>query len=40
MKFQFGARILYQERMLTIWHGSTYSGSEAQNIDEGTYTAA
>ena len=40
VKFQMGARILYQERMITIWHGSSYSATEAQNIDEGTYTAA
>jgi N4-gp56 family major capsid protein len=40
VKFQFGARILYQERMLTIWHGSSYSATEDQNIDEGDYTAA
>lgn len=40
VKFQFGARILYQERMLTIWHGSSYSATEDQNIDEGEYTAA
>lgn len=40
VKFQFGARILYQERILTIWHGSSYSATEDQNIDEGDYTAA
>jgi len=34
VKFEFGAKILYQERMLTIWHGSSYSGTEEQNIDE------
>ena len=34
VKFQMGARILYQERMLTVWHGSSYSATEEQNIDE------
>ena len=40
VKTSFGCRILYQERMLTIWHGSSYSATEDQNIDEGEYTAA
>ena len=40
VKFQLGARILYQERMLTIWHGSSYSATETQNIDDAEYTAA
>ena len=35
-----GARILYQERMITIWHGSSYSATESQNIDDAEYTAA
>ena len=34
VKFSFGARILYQERMLTVWHGSSYSATEDQNITE------
>lgn len=34
VKFEMGARILYQERMLTIWHGSSYSATEEQNITE------
>ena len=34
------AKILYQERMVTVWSGSSYSGTESQNINEGTYTAA
>lgn len=40
VKFEMGARILYQERMITVWHGSSYSATEEQNIDEGEYTAA
>ena len=40
VKFEMGAKILYQERMLTIWSGSSYSATEDQNIDEGEYTAA
>ena len=40
VKFEMGARILYQERMITVWHGSSYSATEAQNIDEGDVTAA
>ena len=40
VKFEMGARILYQERMITVWHGSSYSATEDQNIDEGEYTAA
>ena len=34
VKFEMGARILYQERMLTVWHGSSYSATEDQNITE------
>ena len=34
VKFEFGARILYQERMITVWHGSSYSATEEQNITE------
>ena len=40
VKTSFGCRILYQERILTVWHGSSYSATEEQNIDEGDYTAA
>lgn len=40
VKFEMGARILYQERMITVWHGSSYSATEAQNIDEGDVTLA
>ena len=40
VKFEMGARILYQERMITIWHGSSYSATEDQNIAEGEYTPA
>lgn len=40
VKFEMGAKILYQERMLTVWSGSSYSATEDQNIDEGDYTAA
>jgi N4-gp56 family major capsid protein len=39
-KFEMAAKILYQERMVTIWSGSSYSSVESQNIDEGEYTAA
>jgi hypothetical protein len=31
-KFEMAAKILYQERMVTIWSGSSYSATEAQNI--------
>lgn len=40
VKFEMGARILYQERMITVWHGSSYSATEDQNIAEGQYTPA
>ena len=33
-KFEMAAKILYQERMVTVWSGSSYSGTEAQNITE------
>lgn len=39
-KFEMAAKILYQERMVTVWCGSSYSSVESQNIDEGDYTAA
>ena len=34
------AKILYQERMLTVWSGSSYSSTATQNITEDTYTPA
>lgn len=34
VKFEMGAKILYQERMVTIWSGSSYSATEDQNITE------
>ena len=34
------AKILYPERMCTVWSGSSYSSVEEQNINEGEYTAA
>lgn len=33
-KFEMAAKILYQERMVTVWSGSSYSGTEEQNITE------
>ena len=33
-KFEMAAKILYQERMVTVWSGSSYSGTEDQNITE------
>ena len=30
-KFETAAKILYQERMVTIWHGSSYSGTATAN---------
>ena len=39
-KFEMAAKILYQERMCTVWSGSSYSSVEEQNINEGEYTAA
>ena len=32
-KFEMAAKILYQERMVTVWSGSSYSGTETQNVD-------
>ena len=34
VKFEMACKILYQERMLTVWSGSSYSGTETQNITE------
>ena len=33
-KFETAAKILYQERMVTVWCGSSYSAVEDQNITE------
>lgn len=33
-KFEMAAKILYQERMVTVWSGSSYSAVEEQNITE------
>ena len=33
-KFEMAAKILYQERMVTVWSGSSYSSTETQNITE------
>lgn len=33
-KFEMAAKILYQERMVAVWSGSSYSGTEEQNITE------
>ena len=30
-KFECAAKILYQERMCTVWSGSSYSGSDSEN---------
>ena len=30
-KCEFAAKILYQERMVTVWSGSSYSGSDSEN---------
>ena len=32
VKFEMAAKILYQERMVTVWSGSSYSGTEEENI--------
>ena len=37
-KFEMAAKILYQERMCTVWSGSSYSATETQNISEDTYS--
>ena len=34
VKFEMAAKILYQERMVTVWSGSSYSATETQNITE------
>ena len=33
-KFEMAAKILYQERMVTVWSGSSYSSIEEQNITD------
>ena len=30
-KFEVAAKILYQERMVTVWSGSSYSGTDSEN---------
>ena len=40
VKFEACAKILYQERMVTIWHGSSYSGTETDNVDMSSWEAA
>ena len=30
-KFEIAAKILYQERMVTVWSGSSYSGTDTEN---------
>ena len=39
-KMETACKILYQERMVTVWSGSSYSTTETQNIDDAEYTAA
>ena len=39
VKFEMAAKILYQERMVTIWSGSSYSGTETDNTDLTNYAA-
>jgi len=34
VKFEMGAKILYQERMLTVWSGSSYSSTAEDNTAE------
>ena len=30
-KFETAAKILYQERMVTVWSGSSYSSTDSEN---------
>ena len=30
-EFEVAAKILYQERICTVWSGSTYSGTDSEN---------
>ena len=39
-KFEMAAKILYQERMVTVWGGSSYSATETQNITDTEYSPA
>ena len=38
--FEMACKILYQERMITIWSGSSYSGVEEDNLGLSFYNAA
>lgn len=40
VKGEVAAKILYQERMCTIWSGSSYSGTETDNVDLDNWSAA
>lgn len=40
VKFEMACKILYQERMLTIWSGSSYSDVEEDNLGLDFYEAA
>lgn len=39
-KMETACKILYQERMLAVWSGSSYSGTETQNISDTEYSPA
>lgn len=39
-KTEMAAKILYQERMLAVWSGSSYSSTETQNISDTEYSPA
>ena len=40
VKGEVAAKILYQERMCTILSGSSYSGTETDNVDLDNWSAA
>ena len=40
VKFEMAAKILYQERMVTIWSGSSYSSTETDNSQLSSWTGA
>ena len=40
VKFCMAAKILYQERMVTIWSGSSYSSTASDNSDLDSWEAA
>ena len=40
VKFEMAAKILYQERMVTIWSGSSYSSTAEDNIDLTSWDVA